>query len=215
MDSAYPILTSELIKLLLAVLVGGAIGVERELRDKDAGFRTLIFICVGSTIFTIFSLRLSPQGDPTRIAANIVSGVGFLGAGVILRERGQVRGLTTASTIWLVAALGLGIGAGHYTFVILAALAILFILLFFPRLEGWMGQMSETRIYEITCKQNKPKIDAIEKAWKAHNLKIVDHKLGKYEELMICTWTIYGKSENHEQMVETLFNDPDIISFSF
>ncbi len=215
METAYPILSGEMIKLLLAILVGGAIGIERELRDKDAGFRTLIFICVGSTIFTIFSLRLSPEGDPTRIASNIVSGVGFLGAGVILRERGQVRGLTTASTIWLTAALGLGIGAGHYTFVILATLTILFILLFFPRIEGWMGQMSETRIYEITCKQDQAKMEAIRKAWKAHSLKIIDHKLGKYEELMMCTWTIYGKSDNHEKMVDMLFNDPDIVSFSF
>ncbi len=215
MNSAYPLLTEELVKLLLAILVGGAIGIERELRDKDAGFRTLIFICVGSTIFTIFSLRLSPQGDPTRIAASIVSGVGFLGAGVILRERGQVRGLTTAATIWLSAALGMGIGAGHYSFVILSALAIMFILLFFPRLEGWMGRMSETRIYEITCRRDQAKMEEIQKLWGQYHLKVVDHKLGKYEDLLICTWTIYGRSENHEKMVDYLFNDSDVISFSF
>ncbi len=215
MDTVYPMLATDLARLMLAVLVGGAIGAERELRDKSAGFRTLIFICVGSTLFTIFSLTLSSQGDPTRIAAGVVSGVGFLGAGVILRENGQIRGLTTASTIWLVAALGMGIGAGHIVFVLLSTLIILFILFFFPAIEGWMGQNSETRIYEISCRGDQAKMEQLRKAWDRYDLKIVDHKLGRYEDLMMCTWTIYGKTENHEKMVDDLFDDPEVISFSF
>ena len=86
----------DLLKILLAVVVGGAIGIEREFRDKAAGFRTLIFICLGATLFTMFSLNLAGDKDPTRIASAIVSGVGFLGAGVILREGGRVIGLTTS-----------------------------------------------------------------------------------------------------------------------
>jgi putative Mg2+ transporter-C (MgtC) family protein len=88
------LLPDDLVKILLGVLVGGVIGVERELRDKAAGLRTLIFICVGATLFTLFSEKLAGDNDPTRLAANIVSGVGFLGAGVILRDRGRVIGLT-------------------------------------------------------------------------------------------------------------------------
>jgi putative Mg2+ transporter-C (MgtC) family protein len=98
----------DVVKIILAVAAGGLIGLEREFRDKAAGFRTLIFICMGAALFTIFSARLAGTNDPTRIAANIVSGVGFLGAGVILREGGRVIGLTTAATIWLTAALGIG-----------------------------------------------------------------------------------------------------------
>ncbi|HQN43268.1 MAG TPA: MgtC/SapB family protein, partial [Anaerolineaceae bacterium] len=91
----------DLLKIVLAVLVGGLIGIEREYRDKAAGFRTLIFICVGAALFTILSVRLAGDKDPTRIAASIVTGVGFLGAGVILRDGGRVIGLTTAAAIWL------------------------------------------------------------------------------------------------------------------
>ena len=103
-----------LIKLAAAVLVGGLIGAEREFRDKAAGFRTIIFIALGSTLFTVFSSLLAGQeNDPARIAANIVTGIGFLGAGAIMRDGGRVAGLTTAATIWLTAALGMGIGSGR------------------------------------------------------------------------------------------------------
>ena len=92
-------ITNEMLKLGLAVLIGGVIGAEREFRDKAAGFRTIIFITIGATLFTIFSSILAGDKDPTRIAANIVTGIGFLGAGAIIREGGRVAGLTTAATI--------------------------------------------------------------------------------------------------------------------
>lgn len=99
--------------LLLAILLGGAIGLERELSAKPAGLRTNILICVGATLYTQMSIAVSGgQGDPGRIAAQIVTGVGFLGAGTILHTRGTVTGLTSAATIWLVAAIGVAVGAG-------------------------------------------------------------------------------------------------------
>src|SRR5512145_1503350 len=116
-------LIENLIKLSMAVVVGGILGAEREFRDKAAGFRTLILITVGSTLFTIFSLGMDPGFTRTRIAANIVTGIGFLGAGAIIREHGRVGGLTTAATIWLSAALGMGIGAGELNFVLIATFA--------------------------------------------------------------------------------------------
>ena len=99
-------LTENLIKLGMAVLVGGIIGAEHEFRDKAAGFRTIMLITVGSVLFTIFSLGMDPGFTRTIIAANIVTGIGFLGAGTIIREHGRIGGLTTATTIWLSAALG-------------------------------------------------------------------------------------------------------------
>jgi len=97
---------SELVRrLLLAALIGGLLGAERELRRKSAGFRTNILIALGSAVFTIVSMTLSPKADPTRIAAQIVTGIGFLGAGTILRNRDGVHGLTTAATVWVNAAL--------------------------------------------------------------------------------------------------------------
>jgi len=99
--------------LVMAVLLGGAIGLERELRGKAAGLRTNILICLGSTLFTHLSIHLAGgSGDPGRIAAQVVTGIGFLGAGTILHTRGAIAGLTSAATIWLVAAIGVAIGTG-------------------------------------------------------------------------------------------------------
>ncbi len=128
------LLTENIIRVAFAVLIGGIIGAEREFRDKAAGFRTIILITVGSALFTIFSMSMDPGFTRTRIAANIVTGIGFLGAGAIMREHGRIGGLTTAATIWLSAALGMGIGAGELIFVSISTLIVIIVLLVFPRL---------------------------------------------------------------------------------
>jgi putative Mg2+ transporter-C (MgtC) family protein len=114
-----------LIRLGIAAGLGGLIGLEREMRDREAGFRTHILVCVGSALFTIVSaygfrdfLISGDQvirADPTRIAAQIVTGIGFLGAGAIIRQGLSVRGLTTAATLWVAAAIGIASGAGYYS----------------------------------------------------------------------------------------------------
>src|SRR5262245_50659299 len=109
-------------KLLLATLLGGIIGVEREIRDKPAGLRTNILICVGSTLFMTISTQVAASvgSDPTRIAAQIITGIGFLGAGAVLHSHGFVVGLTTAATIWVVAGVGMALGSGMYMVAIFA-----------------------------------------------------------------------------------------------
>jgi putative Mg2+ transporter-C (MgtC) family protein len=125
-----------LLRLVVAAALGGVIGMERELRERQAGLRTHLVVCVGSALFTIVSAYgfhefLVHGGsvvrtDPTRIAAQIVSGIGFLGAGAIIRQGLSVRGLTTAATLWLVAAIGMATGAGYYSAALITtALAIL------------------------------------------------------------------------------------------
>jgi putative Mg2+ transporter-C (MgtC) family protein len=104
-----------LLQLALGTLLGGVIGLERELKGKPAGLRTNMLICVGAVLFTNLSLQLSEsRGDPARIAAQILPGVGFIGAGTILHLRGSVTGLTSAATIWLVAAIGMALGSRAY-----------------------------------------------------------------------------------------------------
>jgi putative Mg2+ transporter-C (MgtC) family protein len=123
MDSSIPI------KLVVAVLLGGIIGIEREFRDKPAGLRTNILICVGSTLFMSIS---TAYGD-TRIAAQIITGIGFLGAGSVLHSHGFVLGLTTAATIWVVAGVGMALGSGMYGVAVFAtamSLAVLYFLSF-------------------------------------------------------------------------------------
>src|SRR4051794_35734840 len=107
----------ELLRLSVAALLGGAIGMERELRERGAGLRTHLVVCVGSALFTLVSAYgfTGFRVDPTRISAQIVSGIGFLGAGAIIRQGLSFRGLTTAATLWLVAAIGMASGAGYYS----------------------------------------------------------------------------------------------------
>src|ERR1044072_6911532 len=113
-----------LLRLSVAAALGGSIGLERELRERQAGLRTHLVVCVGSALFTLVSAYafISPKVDPTRIAAQIVSGIGFLGAGAIIRQGLSVRGLTTAATLWLVAAIGMASGAGYYDAAVIATL---------------------------------------------------------------------------------------------
>ena len=139
-------------KLLLAVLAGGLIGYEREYRGKTAGLRTIIFISLGATVFTILSFEFGRTADAARVASSIVSGVGFLGAGAILRGEGQVTGLTTAATIWLAAAVGMGIGTGAYLVSGLAVALAMVILWIFPIFENRMERQRDVRRYEVSVR---------------------------------------------------------------
>lgn len=119
-------------KMLLAAGLGGIIGYERETESKPAGLRTMILVSMGSCLFTIASIRIAAGGqgsfDPGRVASGIVTGIGFLGAGAILRSSGHVLGLTTAASIWLVAAIGMAVGMGMYGESLLATALAFFIL---------------------------------------------------------------------------------------
>jgi len=209
-------LTENLIKLGMAVLVGGVLGAEREFRDKAAGFRTLILITVGSTLFTIFSLMMDPGFTQTRIAANIVTGIGFLGAGAIIREHGRVGGLTTAATIWLSAALGMGIGAGELVFVSLSTLAVVFVLLVFPRLEIWIDHIRESRSYRIVVSaSNVKRVDKIHQAFEACDLKVFEHHQSKIGQTIVGTWHTIGSPKSHDKFVNTMLKDKDIEEFVY
>ena len=125
----------DILTLLYAALLGGLLGLERQMHEKAAGFRTIILITVGATLFTMFSKRLAGPDESARIASNIVVGVGFLGAGVILRQEARITGLTTAATIWFAAAVGMGV-AGGYLWLSGAATAIALVVLWLPFRPG-------------------------------------------------------------------------------
>ncbi len=143
-----PATDTMLIRIALSILIGGIIGAEREYRSKSAGFRTIILISLGSCLFTIFSAFISPA-TPDRIASTIVSGIGFIGAGVIFRGDNRVNGLTTAATIWAAAAMGMGIGAGYYLYSFAGCILALLVLVFFMRLETFIDKINQTRNYPL------------------------------------------------------------------
>ncbi len=121
----------DLLGIVLAVILGGAIGAEREISGKAAGLRTNVLICLGAAVFTIISKQMAIGGteaSATRIAAQIVTGVGFLGAGAIIQDRGGVHGLTTAATIWLVSSIGMACGARFYQLAVVATVIAVVVL---------------------------------------------------------------------------------------
>jgi putative Mg2+ transporter-C (MgtC) family protein len=206
-----PILLGNVIKVGMAVLIGGLIGAEREFQDKAAGFRTIILITVGSALFTIFSLSMDPGFTQTRIAANIVTGIGFLGAGAIVREHGRIGGLTTAATIWLSAALGMGIGAGELVFVSISSGVVLIVLFVFPYVERWIDRIREARLYRIVIASSDLRsTDKIKKILASYSLRVLDHHQTKKENTITGTWRVIGSPSNHERFVEQMVKDKNI-----
>jgi putative Mg2+ transporter-C (MgtC) family protein len=160
MEGVLPELVRYAVPVFVSALVGGLIGIEREYRDKSAGFRTMILIAVGSCLFTLLSVVLGePDQESSRIAAAVVSGVGFLGAGVVLKEGITVHGLTTAAAIWLVASLGMAAGMGEYVLVGIVTILSVFVLWLFPPFERWLDRLHEFLEVRVTIK-NSDKVEA-------------------------------------------------------
>lgn len=208
-------LSDEVIKLLLAIVVGGLIGAEREFRHRAAGFRTIIFICLGSTIFTMLSLELGGTISPVRIAGHMVTGVGFLCAGVILEEKSRIVGLTTASTIWFTAAMGMGIGGGQYLLVALALVGAMIILWIFPRFEEGIYKIRSRRTYEIVSEISENRLKEFEDIFVDCGLGVKGHKLVKKDHEMVSIIDSYGPPGNHEQVIERLLVDKEVKEFRY
>ncbi len=132
-----------IISIILAVVLGGAIGLEREISGKAAGLRTNILICLGAAVFTVISRQMGgwQEHSLTRIAAGVVAGVGFLGAGAIIQDRGGIYGLTTAATIWMVASIGMACGAGFLLLAVTSTIIALMVLIGLTPLERWVGSL--------------------------------------------------------------------------
>lgn len=138
-------------RLLVACVLGGAVGLEREWRHKDSGLRTNMLICMGSALFTIMSEVLAGASTPNKgqVAANIVQGIGFLGAGLILHTKSRVLGLTSAATVFVVAAIGMTCGAGMYMEAVIATVLLLVSLQFIGTMEASLGWKRYPRVYEV------------------------------------------------------------------
>jgi putative Mg2+ transporter-C (MgtC) family protein len=140
-------------RLILAGLLGGIIGLERQLRRKPAGIRTNMLICFGAALFTIISYEMAGDvgGDHTRIAAQIIPGIGFIGAGVVIRERGAVMGITSAATIFVMASIGMAVGAGMLAIAIFATLMVLVALVVIGYLENRLGLQTHLMTFQLSA----------------------------------------------------------------
>jgi len=204
-----------LVKILLALAAGSLVGLEREFRDKPAGLRTMIFISLGAATFTILSSRLALDKDPTRIMANIVTGIGFLGAGAILRDGMRITGLTTAATIWLTAALGMAIGGGQYILAGILAVTASIALWFFPLIEDVIDKTREEHSYEVVCPVDLAKIEKLEEKMRVDGLHIRASRHVKQENNMKVSWKVSGRPGDHEKFLHELFADEDVKEFKY
>ena len=204
-------IANEAMKLFVALIIGAIIGAEREYKSKAAGFRTVILITVGSTIFTIVSNVIGMDG---RVASNIVTGIGFLGAGSIFREGTIIKGITTATTIWISAAIGMAVGIGKYEFAFLSLFVVMLVLLSFNWIQRLIDKTNNNENYTITL--NNQKInnkDSLKDFIKSHNLIVKTIKQSKNKENQTFIFSVQGSAINHNKLVESLFESEFIISF--
>lgn len=168
---------------------------------------------MGTTVFSMLSSKFG-WGDPSRIAAGIVTGIGFLGAGVILQTRGQVTGLTTAATIWYAAALGMGIGLGQYYFSFLSAAMVLAVLLIFPYVEFFISKFHEITHYEIKCGNHDITAKDYEQMFKKNKLRVLTSSQAKKDGIHTITWKLSGGAKNHLKVKHKLIDDKNLIEFT-
>lgn len=208
-------------RLLLATLLGGLIGLEREISGKPAGLRTNLLICVGATLLMELSIELADmanganaaagvtfRSDPGRIAAQIVSGVGFIGAGTILRARGNIVGLTSAATIWVVAAIGMAVGAHAYveaagtTFLVVVSLVVL------GRMEELLKSRRTTRRYALVLAEPAA-LEGVEGALRRAGMVVRVESVAKGRVLKVGI-RASGPSDAHDRVVRDVITSPGV-----
>lgn len=208
--------TEILMRFLLAALWGGIVGMEREYHGKSAGFRTMIMISLGACFFTIVSQQLGGQANGDRIAANIITGIGFLGAGVIFRGgENRVSGITTAATIWTVAAIGMGIGAGAYLAAAYASVLVIIVLAVLPYAEQMIDRISQTRTYELRIRFFENAAEEFEAAMKKEQLRLKRTGVVREGGLLTINWEVRGSAKRHDAFCALLQTDPRIEYFAY
>jgi putative Mg2+ transporter-C (MgtC) family protein len=209
-----------LLKLVVATLLGGIIGLERELSGKPAGLRTNILICIGAALFTHLSISIAevgfsdtrqPYGDTTRIAAQIVSGIGFLGAGAILHSRGAVVGLTTAATIWVVAAVGAAVGAGGYVEAVGTTVLVTIVLVGLRRIE-WVILMKRRTVTATLRVQPGTAFDELVEAFRLAGVHILSHTAFDHPDDRTFELRLVGAARQLDSLVDSLHRRADVIS---
>lgn len=202
------------LRLLISFGIGTAIGLEREYRSKAAGLRTMIMICLGSTIFTVISINIFGQSHD-RIASTIVTGVGFLGAGVIFKDGLSITGITTATTIWISAALGMAVGAGEYFVAIVGSAVVLVVLIVFEKLQFVIERLHQTRVYKITVPLDEVTEQILQTEMTNLNLGFRKRKDLKDRENLILQYEVFGNEGNLERLNKYLKARSNVIAYEY
>lgn len=205
-----------LLRLLLATALGGLIGLEREISGKPAGLRTNILICVGAALLMELSLGIGlltperPNADPARIAAQIVSGIGFLGAGTIIQARGSVVGLTTAATLWVVAAIGMAVGAAAYVEAIGTAVLVIAVLVLLRRLEaGLERRRSEVRLRVVATEQPGV-LERVEALLADAGFDVDSVDVERAADGLVASFSLTGTRQREQAVVSAILDIPGV-----
>ncbi|WP_428658835.1 MgtC/SapB family protein [Runella sp.] len=205
--------TEDVIKLLIAAGLGALIGVEREYHSKSAGLRTMMLIGIGSTLFTIISSKMGT--DASRIAANIVTGIGFIGGGIIFRENNRVVGITTAATVWATAALGMCVGIGAYEIATVSSGIVLLVLYALLPVQGLIKRRNQLRNYRIVRKFQQKTLKNYEILFRELGLDAKRGVQSRIGDTITGTWIIQGSERQHEKLTRILLNDQEVLEFDF
>jgi putative Mg2+ transporter-C (MgtC) family protein len=212
---------ASLARLVLAAVLGAAIGLERELAGKPAGLRTTILICVGATMFTDLSLSIASFGtgggfrsDPARLAAQIIPGIGFIGAGAILHSRGRVTGVTTAATLWVVTAIGIGVGAGEYVQAIGTTVLVLATLLLLGRLDRVIHRRISHRRYTAAVDPGTTAFEDLVAEFKERRVELKVEMIEKVGEDVEVTFRVAGAQHEHDGLVKHMLHEKGVRRFT-
>ncbi len=201
----------QIIQIIAALLAGAILGLEREYHSKPAGFRTMILICVSSCLFSILSVSI---GSGDRIASNIVTGIGFIGAGVVFKEGATVKGITSAAIIWMSAAIGMSIGLHHYVLSAVALLLVLLVMIALSKFERLFDQLHQMKTYEIHFISTNYSIEELEKEMRMANIDFVRNKTGKQNSTVNVEYEIeVSRKKNREIIDNFLINNTHITGF--
>jgi putative Mg2+ transporter-C (MgtC) family protein len=207
-------------KLALAILMGGAIGLERQLAGKASGLRTNILICLGSALIMDLSMNLGMSfgdvrvGDPGRIAAQIVTGIGFIGAGTILHSRGAITGLTSAATIWVVAAIGMTVGAGFYVEALGATAMMMLVLSGLGRVEYRLLRVQRTHPVTVRAKPGVT-LEWLKTALFSDGLSIVKAQVFDHDDDRVFELELRGPARQFEIARAELLDRSEILNVMF
>jgi putative Mg2+ transporter-C (MgtC) family protein len=209
LSSIFDITNPDLIKVALAVVCGGILGMERQYKNKTAGFRTIILICLGSAIFTMVAQHAGQVAN-----LNIVTGVGFIGAGVIFKDNIAVSGLTTAAVIWISAAIGMADGAGNYMLALVSTLVTLTVLVLFNILEVYIDKVHHDKLFVIVFSNAEyGNLDNVLQIIKTNQLTSRIMKISKVEGYLQLAILVTGHRLNISQLNQVLLQMPEVRSF--
>jgi putative Mg2+ transporter-C (MgtC) family protein len=205
----------EAAQVSVAFIIGAIIGIEREFRSKPAGFRTMILICVGSCLYTILS-KEAGDVSPDRIASNIVTGIGFIGAGVIFKEGISVNGLTTAALIWITAALGMAVGYHNYPIAIVVASMVVVALFVLEPVQRFINNLHKVKDYRIkTNGDGEAFRNQLENFLRLSDAKFRCMKVVKEDNNAVYTYRVGSPNRNYDAVNNFLLLHNDVQSFDF